>query len=115
MSVLALLFAMVANGPSESVRMRVSHQFIAAVAKDRDPVATGVVQTLTPEQAAQLKTFKPCKPVVLSQPRAANLSSILWRCREDRKEVMWVTELLFDGSNVASIEIFPASSRPGIG
>ncbi len=115
MSVLAILFAMVGNGPSESVRMRISHQFIATVAKDRDPVATGVVQALTAEQAAQLKAFKSCKPAVLSQPRAPNLSSILWRCREDRKEVMWVTELLFDGSKVVSIEIFPASSRPGIG
>jgi hypothetical protein len=88
-----------------------ARKFVAAVARGINPVDSGIVSALTPEQAEQLKALQPCKFSLLGTSTRQR-TRILWQCGTGRDEKAWMTQLNFTDAAIASVDIEPVVKRP---
>lgn len=99
-----------AEAPGSELTAR---RFVAAVTRGADPVAAGLVPSLTQDQQEGLKALRSCEFSLLGTSTRKR-TRILWQCgRRDRAKA-WMTQLNFDGDIVRSVEIVPVVKRPAV-
>lgn len=113
MSALLLLASMALQGVTDAPidSETTARRFVASVTRGIDPVAAGIVPSLTTEQSVQLKALQPCKFSLLGTSTKQR-TRILWQCGEGRNEKAWMTQLNFADAAITSVEIEPAVKRP---